>query len=455
MDSITVLGGAALGKGISESCFRNARENFDVDVLAWDNGTSDLGPELLGSNKLYETEQNTKRDLKKLLSFREPEDIPFIITTAIGAGSEYHVNKLTNLIEEVISENEMKSVDISKVFTDIDKGILRQKIDRNEVNQLDYETELTKQEVNQSAKIVGMIGPEPLIEPVARGADIVIAGRALDISPFCAVPIWKGFSKALSAHMAKILECGSFAAEPHSKPQEPLIGTVKEESFEVVPAHPEYHCTVERVSSHTLYEKSDPYNVHLPDAAVDISNSEYEQVDDKRVRSKGAVLTDKANYSILMEGVRKEGFRTIVVGGVVGPNVETIDDVIRESRDTLAKDADFPEDEYKLTFRKYGDGEIGLYDTAQTDSDTMPETRELGVVIDVVGADKDMSEDIASHARNHVLHHDFPGHNPSGNYALVKYDLIPVGPAYTWNVRHLLQLSDPLEICEFEEEVIQ
>lgn len=453
MNSVTVLGGAALGKGISDGIFENARENFDVDVIGWDNGTSDLGPNLLGGDNLYETEHNTKVDLRKLLAFRDSQDIPLLMSTALGAGSEYHVDKLEELIREVIEEEEMDSINLSKIYTDVDSGLLKQKIEEGKVRQLDYDETLTKEDVDRSEKIVGMIGPEPFIEPVENGADIVISGRGLDISPISALPIGRGFSKPLSAHMAKILECGSFAAEPGHKPQDPLIGVVKEDCFEVIPANPEYRCTVERVSSHTLYEKSDPYNIHLPDAEVDISDSKYEQVTEKRVRSTGATLREKPDYSVLIEGVRRAGFQSIVVGGVVGSAAASIDSVIRHLRNTITEDPEFPEEQYELTIRKYGGGATDLYGTEQPDSKPKPE--ELGVIIDVVADDQDMADDIASHARNHVMHNEHPGHNPSGNYALTRYEPIPVGETFAWNVRHLLTLETPVEICELEEEVIR
>ena len=50
------------------------------------------------------------------------------------------------------------------------------------------------------------MGPEPIIEALRGGAQVVIAGRACDDAVIAAYPLLHGADPALALHMGKILE---------------------------------------------------------------------------------------------------------------------------------------------------------------------------------------------------------------------------------------------------------
>ena len=42
------------------------------------------------------------------------------------------------------------------------------------------------------------------------------------------------------------------------------------------------------VAAHSLYEQADPFTVHEPEGMLDLSDADYDAVDDRRTRVSGA-----------------------------------------------------------------------------------------------------------------------------------------------------------------------
>ncbi|WP_201258080.1 hypothetical protein, partial [Piscirickettsia litoralis] len=96
-----------------------------------------------------------------------------------------------------------------------------------------------------------------------------LAGRTYDPSAFAALPIMQGFDPGLSYHCGKILECAAIAATPGSG-ADCALGVIKEDTFELIPLSEERTFTPESVAAHSLYEKSDPYNLPGPGGYLDL-----------------------------------------------------------------------------------------------------------------------------------------------------------------------------------------
>ena len=111
--------------------------------------------------------------------------------------------------------------------------------------------------------IYRQLGVEPIIRGLEAGADVILAGRACDDCIFAALPILRGYDRALSHHMGKALECASLVAEPEMV-KETILGTLSEDSVLVEPMHPEQRCTPRSVAGHSMYERVDPYSRHFP-----------------------------------------------------------------------------------------------------------------------------------------------------------------------------------------------
>ena len=147
-----------------------------------------------------------------------------------------------------------------------------EKMEQGQVRPLHPAPELTKGELENTVRIVGQMGVEPIIKAIRGGAEIIVAGRCYDPAVFAALPIERGYDRALAVHLGKILECASIAATPGSG-SDCLIGYLDSDCFRVEPLNPLRKCTTLSVAAHTLYEKTDPYILPGPGGILDLTES--------------------------------------------------------------------------------------------------------------------------------------------------------------------------------------
>src|SRR4029453_8039025 len=87
--------------------------------------------------------------------------------------------------------------------------------------------------------------------------------------------------------MAKIMECGAQCALPLA-PNDSLLGVIRKDHFLIRPLAKSRTVTPESVAAHTMYEQGDPLVLYEPEGNVDLSASEFEQVDAQTVRVSGS-----------------------------------------------------------------------------------------------------------------------------------------------------------------------
>jgi hypothetical protein len=439
-----------LGYGIPETSFRTAIDRFDVDYIGCDAGSIDQGPNYLGRGKFLADEKMVERDLRLLLRARDDLDVPLLVSSAGGSGSATHLERTAEIVREIAAADGL-SFDLALIYTDIDRDLFKHKLDCEEVQILDYQATLSAADVDAAERIVGQIGPEPYMEALDAGADVILGGRSVDESPFAALPLWEGFDPGLAFHMAKILECGAMASQPRSG-SDCLIGRIDEGGFEVEPTAPERRCTEQSVAAHTLYEKADPYTLHLPSGEVDVSDCDFEQVTDRRVRVTGSEYHPSDEYTLLVEGVERRGFRTITPAGIRGTEATTrIDDIVEGVMKTVSELVDAPADAYSLDVRRYGRDAVPI-----SALDPLPPQGELGIVIDVVAETQALADTVCGAARSTMLHHSFEGRLAvSGNLAIPYSPAdVSLGPNYEFSIHHLLGNVTPAELYDLRTEVV-
>jgi len=276
-------------------------------------------------------------------------------------------------------------------------------------------------------------------------AEVIIAGRAYDPAPIGALPMRAGFDPGLVIHMGKILECGGAAAYPRHG-SDSLLGFVEESSFVVEPPNPDKVCTVASVAAHTLYEKADPYLLHLPGGAIDLSETTFEQINPRQVRVSGTRYVKAPVYTLKLEGVRRVGYRTLAIAGVRDPIlISQIDAYLENIRQRVAET--YP-DGYRLLFHVYGrDGVMGRLEQVKE-----IRAHEIGLVIEVVADDPDTSAAVLALARSAGLHVSYPGRKAiAGNLAFpFSPSDIKAGEVYEFNIYHLVVVDDPLELFPIE-----
>jgi hypothetical protein len=415
---------------------------FDLDVVAVDGGSMDPGPNYLGRGDSFADDGMVERDLRLLVDAAREDDIPLLISTAGGSGSAVHVDSVVTILDRVLTELDHEAR-VAIIYTDVDPDFVESKATRGEIQDLGLVTTPSNEEIDATERIVAQVGATPFVDALEQGADIVIGGRASDLSPFAALPLIEDFDPGPVYHLGKILECGARATTASSG-NDCLVGVIEDSGFEVVPPNPDRRCTVESVAAHTLYEKSDPTTIHLPEGTVDVGAAEFEAVSDRRVRVTGSTFRDRSAHNVLIEGVALAGHRSITPAGIRDPQIiEQLEDLVERTHERVRTMADVPTEAYTLTVRTYGTDGAAMFDA---DMGRLPS--EVGVIIDAVGDTQEIADTVCGFARSSLLHLTFNGRvNSGGNLAFpFSPSDISVGPVYELSLYHLLEDVPPDEI---------
>ncbi len=430
---------AILGYGFPEKSFINAM-NKKPDLIAVDAGSTDPGPYYLGSGKSFTDKNAVKRDLEYMLKAAKEHNIPVAIGSAGGSGAKVHLDWNLEIIEEIVKENNLH-LKIVVIDSELSKDFLMDKFNKGDIDPLFPTPPLKKEDIEESTKIVGQIGIEPFIEAFKMGADVVLAGRAYDPAVFAALPIMKGYDPGLSLHLGKILECASIAASPGSG-RDCMLGTLGEDYFILEPMGENRRCTTDSVAAHSLYEKTNPYKLPGPGGLLDLTDTSYEQLDDRRVKVRGSKFVPSEQYTIKLEGAKPIGKRTISIAGVRDPiMIAQIDSILDEVKEQVKDNFSGKNYQYHLTFHIYGkNGVMGLLEPGSNTA------HELGLVIDVVAKDKVVADTICSFARSTLLHFGYPDRKATAGNLAFPYSPsdISAGDVYQFSVHHLIKNIDPV-----------
>ncbi|RWB70022.1 MAG: acyclic terpene utilization AtuA family protein [Mesorhizobium sp.] len=447
---------AILGYGFPEASFEAGLAR-DPDVIAVDAGSSDPGPYYLGAGVSFTDRAAVKRDLRLLLRASRARDIPLLIGSAGGCGARPHLDWTLDIVHEIATEDQLRGR-LAAIPADVDKAVLCDALARGRISPLPGVPAATRAALDASTHIVAQMGEEPLLEALAKGANVIVAGRCYDPAVFAAVPIARGFDRALALHMGKILECAAIAATPGSG-SDCMLGTLSDSAFTLETLSPNRRCTVASVAAHTLYEKSDPYHLPGPGGSLDLTQTCFEQLDEHRVRVSGSRFSPTGRYAVKLEGASPKGFRTVAIAGARDPVfIAQIDTIIDAARRRVADNfAQVPESAYRLIVRVYGrDGVMGELEPQKTIT-----SHELCLVIEAVAETQALADTICGFARATLLHFGYPGRvSTAGNLAFpYSPSDFKAGQVFEFSLYHLLEVDDPsclfspVEITELQGEL--
>ena len=422
-----------LGYGYSEEAL-NVAFSEKVDYLGVDAGSTDPGPYYLGSGKSFTDRGAVKRDLSLALPKAIEHKAPFIIGTAGGAGSKEHVEWLKEILIEVAGEHNL-NFRLGVVLSDVTTEYVLEKFESGKLIDMSSEFLAEKSNIEESVRIVSQIGIAPIIELLKKEIDVIICGRACDTAIYAAPCIFEGYKEGLAFHMAKIMECGAMCSEPIAA-ADVMQAYMYDDYFELRPANPIRRCTVDRVAAHTLYEQSNPYLIFEPDGVCDLTNSKFEQVDERTVRVTGSIFKEAKEKTLKLEGVKCSGYRTICPATIYDTKtieninliINTVTEFVKENtKNTL------PENSYAINFKLSGGAESSL-----------------GIIMDVVGKTQEIADTVCALARSRMLHCDYEGRKSSaGNLAFpFSPSDIHVGEVYEFSVFHLAKVDSLMETAQ-------
>jgi len=432
----------SIGSGFLEDSFEEGLKR-DPHVIAIDAGSTDPGPYYLGKGVSTLGKDAVKRDLELLLLARQRKKIPLLVGSATGPGTKSTLDWTIDIIKEIANEKEIH-FKLARIEGDIDRDILKKSFKDGKIKTFESGKALTLEEIDKSTNIVAQMGPEPFIEAMKSNPDVVIAGRAYDPAIMAAIPIMKGYDRALALHMGKILECGCMAAEPPSG-FDVILGTIRKDYFLVEPMNKKRKCTPKSVADHSLYEEKDPLKAELPGGVLDLRETVFEQEKDGITKVSGTKLLENA-YTIKLEGAKKVGYRTIFIAGVRDPimvsQMENVLALVRENVKALF--SQIPESDYRLLFHIYGKN--GVLEDLEYVKDAKP--FELGIVAEVVARTQETADSICAQAGHAIMHIDYPGCKANAGNVAVLYspESISVGEVFEFNIYHLLEVDSPTEL---------
>ncbi len=432
-----------LGYGYTEEAFRRGLEQ-KPDFIAADGGSMDPGPYYLGEGIPFVSRKAMKRDLALMIEAGIEHNIPVLVGSAGGGGSDPQVAFVREIAEEIAKEKGL-SFRMAVIHAEQPKDFIKQKIGEGKVAPLGPIADLTEEDVDETRRVVGMMGVEPFQKALEDGAQVVIAGRATDASIYSAIPLMRGYDPGLVWHLAKIIECAGQVTTPRPG-QDCVLGTLADDHFLVEPGHPDKRCTRMRIAAHTLYENPSPYHLVEPDGTLVTTDSEYEQIDPRVVRVSGSRFEASNRYTVKLEGVKETGYRTVFIAGVRDPVlIAGIDGFIESCHERVAGEManlGIGRESYTLNIRVYGkNATMGVREPVKQTA-----SHEIGVLVDVLADDEDTSKAVMAKCRYALLHTDFPGRKCiSGNLAIpFSPSDMPVGMTYGFNIWHTMELDDPL-----------
>ena len=310
-----------VGYGYSTPLFWSTLENYDVDAIICDAGSTDSGPQNLALGSSTVPRESYEADLEPMVAAAHEYRVPVIIGSASGDGSNDHVDMFVDIIDNIVSTRQYRTLKIVKIYAEISKSVILEALHSSPYKISPCGSgvpRLTERDVSAATRVVAQMGMQPLLDAMHAipDFDIIIAGRAYDPAPYAAFCFYHGFTDlGVLYHMGKIMECGAQCATPKSRE---ALATVRQDCFDVTPLDSGAVCTPLSVAAHTLYEKSRPDLHYGPDRMLSLHSATYSQLPDGRsVRVQGSAFTSSTpstKWTIKLEGARTVGYHSMFVG---------------------------------------------------------------------------------------------------------------------------------------------
>ena len=424
-------------------------ESFDLgiaaepDFIAADSGSNDVGPVPLGMDVSTSPRQWQEHDLEAMLLAARRLGVPMIIGSAGDTGANSRVDLFVDIIRDLAKKHALPRFKLGYFYSEVSPDYLRAKMQADSpIMGLDGRTALTEDELDATDRIVAMAGVHPFLDLLARGADVIIAGRCSDSAVFASAALHRGHEPSQSYYLGKVLECASFCAEPYGA-KETVLGEVNGAGEVLVTAmSPAQRCTVASVAGHAMYERANPYYEHVAGGVLDMRHCVYEQASEKTTRVPGAEFVPDDMLRVKLEGAGKVGERFIGIAGIRDPyTVRNVDAVVDWAKSRVRER--FGPDGYELHYNVFGkNGVMGDLEPVKHSL-----SHELCVVVHAVAPTAEMAEEICMTGTRQMFYARLPDvKGTAGSVSFVLDEVLRASPAYRWTVQHTVAVDDGLEL---------
>ena len=440
-----------LGYGFPEASLKAGLAR-DPHMIGVDGGSTDPGPYYLGSGKPLNSRMAMKRDIRLMLMGAVSHRIPLVIGSCGGAGGAPHLALTVDIVREIAREEGLH-FKLAVIEAEQPKQRVLDQFRAGLIRPLRNAPDLDEAALDKANRIVGMMGPEPFMEALDAGADVVLAGRSSDPAPWAGAAIRAGLPPAPAWYAGKMLECGATPSIP--KGHDCLIATVRPDSVEVEPLNPIRRCTPLSVANHSLHENASPCLHVEPGGQLDTTDCVFDAVSDRAVRISGMRWTPQP-YTVKLEGTAFVGYRAITICGTRDPMLigrfESFTAQVRQAVAEKVQAFDISPDRYQVVFRVYG--QSGVMGEGEFVRDARP--HELGILVEAIADTQEVANAVLAIARVSLLHTDFPGRLcREGNMAFpFSPSDIEIAPLYRFSVFHTVSPESPTALFPIAYEVL-
>lgn len=413
------------------------------DAIVADSGSCDIGPYPLGADHAHSPREWQMHDIDLIVRGARELGIPAIIGSASDTGTNRGVDEYVEMVREVIEREKLGPVRVAAIYSEVPPDILRGLLNNGvTIAGLNGRKDMTHELLDRTARVVGVMGAEPIIDAFDAGAEIVITGRSSDSSIFAALPLRAGYPKPLAYCLGKLLECASFCAEPYMG-KETIIGDISDDGLILEPMHPGQRCTPASVAGHAMYERIDPFTETVPTGSLDLRDIRYEAIDERRTRVTGANFIEAPTPSIKLEGSGKLGERALAIMGIRDPiTLSYLDDVIAFARRKV-EDRFGPAGQpggYELFYHTFGrNGVMGYLEPV-----TKIASHEVGIVVEAVAPSRAMADEIAAMGSRNMFYARLPEvKGTAGGASFFSDEILQARPGYEWTINHVVPVDDP------------
>lgn len=413
------------------------------DFILCDSGSDDIGPGPLGADISTSMKVTQVHDLELMFVAARKLGVPMIIGSSGDTGTNSRVDLYVDIIKDLAKKHGVPKFKLGYFYSEVDKQYLRDKMAKGEkIEGLDGRSDLTKDELEKTDRVVAVAGVHPFMKLMEMGADVIIGGRSSDVAVFAAPAIYNGFPESESYYLGKVLECASFCCEPYGG-KESVLGTISANDVKVKAMLPTQRCTIASVAGHAMYERTNPYYEYVAGGMLDMSNCVYEQYDEKTCRITGPKFVPiQGKVKVKLEGSGKVGERFIGMVGIRDPySIKNIDKMIDWARSQVVEK--FGETGYELDYKVFGkNGVMGAWEPVKE-----IKSHELCVVVEGVAPTKEMAEEITMTGTRMMFYARLPEvKGTAGSVAFIVDEVLPATAAYEWTMDHTVAVDDPMEL---------
>jgi len=440
MPTRVLVPSGVLGLGFDEAALAEGVRRRP-DIICIDGGSTDSGPHSLGTGTSKYSRSACKAEWRQLMQARAEAGVPLVIGSSGTCGTDSTVDWMVDITRE-LAEELGQTLRVARLYCSQPNERIADALAAGQLRPMDPAPAIDADRIASMANIVALAGAEQIAAAIATGAEIVIAGRTTDTALIAALPLMRDGDAGAAWHGAKITECGALCST------QPTTGGVMLEvdgtGFEVEPMAAGAACTPETVFAHMLYENADPFRLSEPGGYLDVTDAQYQAVNDRRVRAEGARWVPRP-YTIKLEGARHVGYQTMMLA------------LLREAH--YVRHARAWADRLRAVVaakveRQIGEAaasvdlEIRLIGIDATLGALEPDTGspvEVGVLILITAATQNVAEEVARLINPFLLHLPLTENEPLPTFA---FPVSPVhsnrGAVYEFALNHELQLDDPM-----------